>query len=90
MDFVFDRKTEGSVIKNLTVVDNATHEAAAIVSERAISGNALTRILDQVSKDGRYRDKYLNEHWFTSLKHTKVLIEGRRREYKEERPKRSL
>ncbi len=50
MDFVFDRTAEGRVIKNLTVVDDATHEAVAIVPERAIGGHALTRILDQVGK----------------------------------------
>ena len=48
MDFVFDRTAEGRVIKNLTVVDDATHESVAIVSERAIGGHALTRILDGI------------------------------------------
>ncbi len=38
MDFVFDRTAEGRVIKCLTVVDDATHEAVAIVPERAIGG----------------------------------------------------
>lgn len=49
MDFVFDRTAEGRVIKCLTVVDDATHEAVAIVPERAISGHALTRILDRLA-----------------------------------------
>jgi hypothetical protein len=31
MDFVFDRTAEGRVIKCLTIVDDATHEAVAIV-----------------------------------------------------------
>jgi transposase InsO family protein len=139
MDFVFDRTAEGRVIKNLTVVDDATHEAVAIVPERAISGHRLTRILDRValhrglpqairtdngkefcgramltwahgrgvklfliepgkpnqnayieSFNGRFRDECLNEHWFTSLPHAKVVIEAWRREYNEERPKKSL
>nr|WP_224787018.1 IS3 family transposase [Pandoraea sputorum] len=139
MDFVFDRTAEGGVIKNLTVVDDATHEAMAIVPERAIDGLALTRILDRValhrglpqairtengkefygramqswahgrgvklflikpgkptqnayieSFNGRFRDECLNEHWFTSLHHAKVVIEAWRREYNEERPKKSL
>src|SRR3546814_9007996 len=38
MDFVFDRTAEGRVIKCLTVVDDATHEAVVIEVERAISG----------------------------------------------------
>lgn len=49
MDFVFDRTAEGRVIKCLTVVDDATHEAVAVVPERAIGGHALTRILDRVA-----------------------------------------
>ena len=32
----------------------------------------------------------MNEHWFTSLSHAKVVIEAWRWEYKEERPKKSL
>jgi len=139
MDFVFDRTAEGRVIKNLTVVDDATHEAVAIVPERAIGGQSLTRILDGIahhrrlpqairtdnskefcgqamltwahargvklfliepgkpnqnayieSFNGRFRDECLNEHWFTSLSHAKVVIEAWRREYNEERPKKAL
>ena len=49
MDFVFDRTGEGRLIKSLTIVDDATHEAVAIVPERAIGGQMLTRILDRLS-----------------------------------------
>jgi transposase InsO family protein len=42
------------------------------------------------SFNGRFRDECLNEHWFTSLHHAKVIIEAWRREYNEERPKKSL
>ena len=42
------------------------------------------------SFNGRFRDECLNEHWFTSLNHAKVVIEAWRREYNEERPKKSL
>jgi transposase InsO family protein len=139
MDFVFDRTAEGQVIKCLTIVDDATHEAVAIVPERAISGHVLTRILDRLAAErglpqairtdngkefcgramltwahargvnlfliqpgkpnqnayiesfnGRFRDECLNEHWFVSLAHARVVIEAWRREYNEERPKRSL
>lgn len=139
MDFVFDRTAEGRVIKNLTVVDDATHEAVAIVPERAMGGQQLVRILDQLAKtrglpkairtdngkefcsralltwahargvqlfliepgkpnqnayiesfNGRFRDECLNEHWFTSIRHAQVVIEAWRREYNEERPKKSL
>ena len=139
MDFVFDRTAEGRSIKNLTVVDDATHEAVAIVPERALGGNQLVRILEQLahtrglpkairtdngkefcsqamltwahargvqlfliepgkpnqnayieSFNGRFRDECLNEHWFTSLQHARVVVEAWRREYNEERPKKSL
>ena len=42
------------------------------------------------SFNGRLRDECLNEHWFTSLAHARAIIEAWRREYNEERPKRSL
>ena len=139
MDLVFDRTAEGRNIKNLTVADDATHEAVAIVPERALGGNQLIRILEQLSTtrglpkairtdngkvfcsramltwahaqnvqlfliepgkpnqntyidsfNGRFRDKCLNEHWFTSLLYDRVIVEAWRCEYNEERPKRSL
>ena len=49
MDFVFDRSADGRSIKCLTVVDDATHEAVAIVPERAIGGQLVTRILDRLA-----------------------------------------
>ena len=42
------------------------------------------------SLNGRLRDECLNEHWFTSLAHTRTVIETWRREYNDERPKKSL
>jgi transposase InsO family protein len=139
MDFVFDRVASGRTIKCLVVVDDATHEAIAIVPEHTIGGDHLTRILDSVcaqrgtpavirtdngpeftgkamlnwahrkgvvlrliepgkpnqnayveSFNGRFRDECLNEHWFVSLAHARTVIETWRREYNEERPKKSL
>lgn len=139
MDFVFDRSADGRVIKCLTVVDDATHEAVAVVPERAIGGDMLTRIMERICRErgypqvirtdngkefcgramlswchghgvklrliepgkpnqnayiesfnGRLRDECLNENWFLSLQHAKVLIEAWRREYNEERPKKAL
>ena len=49
MDFVFDRTGESRVLKCLTIVDDATHEAVAIEVERAISGQMLTRVLDRLA-----------------------------------------
>ncbi|MFO1356578.1 MAG: transposase [Gammaproteobacteria bacterium] len=40
--------------------------------------------------NGRLRDECLNENWFTSLAHARAVIEAWRREYNEERPKKSL
>ena len=42
------------------------------------------------SFNGRFRDECLNEHWFTSLAHARVVIEAWWREYNEERPKQGL
>jgi putative transposase len=48
MDFVFDRIASGRTVKCLAIVDDATHEAVAIVPEHTIGGDHLTRILDGV------------------------------------------
>jgi transposase InsO family protein len=139
MDFVFDRIASGRAIKNLVIVDDATHESVAIVAEHTIGGDHLTRILDKIcsqrgkpsmirtdngpeftgksmltwahrqgislrliepgkpnqnayveSLNGRFRDECLNEHWFTSIEHARLVIENWRREYNDERPKKSL
>jgi putative transposase len=139
MDFVFDRVASGRTIKNLVIVDDATHESVAIVAEHTIGGDHLARILDEIcfkrgkpamirtdngpeftgksmltwahrqgitlrliepgkpnqnayveSFNGRFRDECLNEHWFTSIEHARVVIEKWRREYNDERPKKSL
>lgn len=139
MDFVFDRVAGGRTIKCLVIVDDATHEAVAIIPAHSIGGEHLTRLLDEVcaqrgkpwiirsdngpeftgramlnwahrngialkliepgkpnqnayveSFNGRLRDECLNEHWFVSLAHAKAEIERWRREYNEERPKKSL
>jgi putative transposase len=139
VDFVFDRIASGRALKCLTVVDDATHESIAVVTEHNMGGNHLARILDGIcaqrgkpavirsdngkeftgkamlnwshrngvalrliepgkpnqnayieSFNGRLRDECLNEHWFTSLAHARVVIETWRREYNEERPKRVL
>src|SRR3954454_21108159 len=48
-DFVFDRTAEGRVLKCLTIVDDATTEAVAIVAARALGGLPLTRVLDDLA-----------------------------------------
>ena len=53
MDFVFDRVASGRTIKCLTIVDDATHEAVAIVAEHTIGGDHLTRILDSICAQAR-------------------------------------
>ena len=37
MDFVFDRIASGRVLKCLAIVDDATHEAVAVIPEHALS-----------------------------------------------------
>jgi putative transposase len=48
VDFVFDRIASGRSLKCLTIVDDATHESIAIVTEHNMGGNHLTRILDGI------------------------------------------
>ena len=43
-DCVFDRTAEGRVLKCLTIVDDATTEAVAIVPARALGGLPVTRV----------------------------------------------
>ena len=42
------------------------------------------------SFNGRLRDECLNEHWFTNLVHARTIIEERRRDYNEQRPRKEL
>ncbi len=48
MDFVFDRIASGRTLKCLAIVDDATHEAVAVVPEHTIGGDYLTRIMDGI------------------------------------------
>jgi len=48
MDFVFDRVASGRLIKCLAIVDDATHEAVAVIPEHSIGGDHLVRLLDEV------------------------------------------
>ncbi len=50
-DFIFDRTAEGRVLKCLTVVDDATTEAVAIVPARALGGLPVTRALDRLAAE---------------------------------------
>ena len=50
-DFVFDRTADGRVLKCLTVVDDATGEAVAVVPARALGGLPVTRILDRLAAE---------------------------------------
>jgi transposase InsO family protein len=53
-DFVFDRIATGRMLKCLVIVDDATHEAIALIVEHCMGGNHLTRILDGIcSQRGR-------------------------------------
>ena len=48
MDFVFDRIASGRALKCLAIVDDATHEAVAVIPAHAIGGDSLVRLLDEV------------------------------------------
>jgi putative transposase len=48
-DFVFDRTADGRALKCLTIVDDATTEAVAVVPARALGGLPVTRVLDRLA-----------------------------------------
>jgi putative transposase len=48
IDFVFDRIASGRTLTCLAIVDDATHEALAVMVEHCMGGNHLTRILDVI------------------------------------------
>jgi transposase InsO family protein len=53
-DFVFDRIASGRTLKCLVIVDDATHEAIAVMVEHCMGGEHLTRVLDGIcSQRGR-------------------------------------
>ncbi len=47
-DFVFDRIASGRTLKCLVIVDDATHEAIAVMVEHCMGGQHLTRVLDGI------------------------------------------
>jgi putative transposase len=49
VDFVFDRTADGRVLKCLTIVDDATTKAVAVVPARAVGGLPVTRVLDRLA-----------------------------------------
>jgi putative transposase len=48
VDFVFDRVASGRTLKCLVIVDDATHEAIAVMVEHCMGGEHLTRVLDGI------------------------------------------
>ena len=50
-DFVFDRTADGRVLKCLTIVDDATTEAVAVVPARALGGLPVTRVFDRLARE---------------------------------------
>lgn len=48
MDFVFDRIASGRSLKCMAIVDDATHEAVAVIPEHSLGGEHLIRLLDEV------------------------------------------
>ncbi len=78
---------KGSQVRILSMLTWAYRNAVAL---RLIEPGKPNQNAYVESFNGRLRDECLNEHWFTSLVHARALIETWRREYNEERPKKSL
>ncbi len=49
MDFFFDRTARGRTLKCLTVVDDATNDAVAVIPDHSMGGLQLPRHLDQLA-----------------------------------------
>jgi putative transposase len=49
MDFVFQRTAGGRTLKCFTVVEDATHEAIAVIADHSMGGLQLTSHLDQLA-----------------------------------------
>lgn len=82
MDFVFDRIASGRAMLTW-----AHRQGIAL---RLIQPGKPTQNAYIESFNGRLRDECLNEHWFVSLNHARVVIRAWTREYNEERPKKAL
>lgn len=54
IDFVFDRIACGRALKCLAVVDDATHEAVAVIPQFNIGGDHLVRLLDGICASRGY------------------------------------
>ncbi len=67
---------------------NWAHEQGATL--RLIEPGKPNQNAYNESLNKRLRDEFLNEHWFTSIAHTRMLTKTWRREYNEERPKKAL
>ena len=139
MDFVHDSLRDGRKFRALTIVDQFSRECPAIVVDTSISGQRVTRELDQLAQvtglpqvifldngpeftskamlcwaehrgvklhfidpgkptqnayiesfNGRFRDEFLNGHWFNDLKEARRMIEEWRQDYNLARPHSSL
>lgn len=57
MDFMCDQLADGRRIRTLNVVDTFTREALAIEVDTSLPGLRVTRVLDRIAEQRRYRSR---------------------------------
>ncbi len=79
----------GRLVKELC--GKAMHEWAYLrgVKLRLIESGKPNQNAYVESFNGRFRDEYLNEYWFTTVLHARTVIESWRREHNDQRPKKA-
>lgn len=103
-DFMFDSTHQGRRMKVLTVIDEFTREALAVVPARSLTASSLKGVLARLfsergkpwqnsfaeSFNNRVRDECLNMTEFWSIEHARVVLECWRIEFNTEHPHSSL
>ncbi len=92
VDFLFDRTLDGRQMKILSVVDEYTREVVALHPARSITSTDVGRVLEDAAAK-RGKPAYVrsdNGPEFVSLAEARVVIEGWRRQYNDQRPHSSL
>jgi putative transposase len=96
---VLDRLIESRRKPEVIIPDNGPEFSGRVLDTWAVRNKVQLRFIDPgkpiqnayiESFNARLRDECLNQHWFTSLKEARVVIEEWREDYNRERPHSSL
>ena len=96
---VLERLAESRGLPRSVTVDHGPEFVSKVVDEWAYRRQLQLRFIEPgkpqqnayiESFNGKFRDECLNEHWFLSMKHARLVIDAWRQEYNDERPHSSL